>query len=327
MKAIKIGLAIVVIGMIGFFVIKSLGSTNEVEEILPPKNAFVERIQNKIDSIKAQPDNEFNKSIYNDITYLIDDHYKPHPPQYPYGRLGDTQWENDQQKKNLSRNLYAAYANKFLEQALYVFKNKEWSPADLAFIRTEYKELQDSPYLESGNSMNSRFGEIKRVFDKYDEINYFISSCNNLSYPRVPSLTDNFPIEEVRSKLDRVKAYRNKKLENSYLNNCKRLHSELNAIPQILFRKHVNYLDNKINSWTGMYGGYNSQKAYTENIYMPLKNEIDLLYNELYEIPDSPKNNFNRLMGKLEEDSSNAYDYFSSKQNAPKSNMSTPSKI
>lgn len=327
MKAIKIGLAIVVIGAIAFFVIKSLGSTNELEEVLPPQNAFVERIQNEIDSIKAQPDSEFNKSIYNDITYLIDDHYKPHPPQYPYGRLGDTQWENDQQKKNLSRNLYSAYVNKFLEQAFYVFKNKEWNSADLAFIRSEYKELQDSPYLESGNPINSKFGEIKGIFDKYDEVNRFISSCNNLSYPNEPSLNDKFPINDVRSNLDQAKTYRNTKLGNSYLNNCQRLHIALNAIPQTLYDKHYKYLDNKINHWSGMYVGYNSQKAYTDNLFTPLKNEIELLDNSLYQITDLSQNRYDRLIAKWNKDANSAYDNFSSNQNAPKSNISKSNKI
>lgn len=310
MKAIKIGLAIVVIGAIGYFVVKSLGSTNEMEEVLPPKNAFVERIQNEINSIKAQSNSEFNKNIYNNVKYLIDDHYKPHPPQYPYGRLGDTQWENDQQKKNLSRNLYSAYVNKFLEQAFYVFKNKEWRSADLAFIRSEYKELQGSPYLQSGNPINSKFGEIKGIFDKYDEINRFISSCNNLSYPNEPSLNDKFPINDVTGNLDQVKKYRNAKLGNSYLNNCERLHIALNAVPQKMYEKHYKYLNNKIDAWSGMYKQYNSQRAYTDNLYTPLKNEIELLDNSVYQIPDLSNNRHDRLMAKWDRDAALAYKHF-----------------
>src|SRR5690554_2248911 len=298
MKAIKIGLAIVVIGAIAFFVIKSLGSTNELEEIPPSKNAFVERIKNEIGSIKTHPNSEFNKSIYTDIKYLIDDHYKPHPPQHPYGRLGETQGENDQRKDILSRDLYSAYANKFLEQAFYVFNNTSWKSKDLAFIRREYKALQDSPYLESGNALNTKFEDIKRIFNKYDEINRFISSCNKFSYPTNPALKDTFPIDDVRSKLNQVTTYRNTRLGNSYLNNCERLHIALNAIPQNLYDKHFKYLDNKIDAWSGMFEAYNSQKTYTDNVYTPFKNEIELLDNTLYQIPALPNIKYNHLMKK-----------------------------
>jgi hypothetical protein len=314
MKAIKIGLAIVVIGAIIFFVIKWLATTNEVDEIPASENTSTKLIDDKIDSIGTLQNNEFNKDIYNEIKYLIDDRYQPHPPQYPFGRLGDTQLENDQQKDILSRNLYTAYANKFLKQAFYVFNDKSWNSEDLTFIRSEYRLLRESRYLERGSTVDNNFGDVKRIFDKYDEINRFIYSCNSFSYAEEPSLNDKFPVEIVSSKLDQVKTYRNTGLGNRYLNNCERLHNELNAIPKNLFQKHVQYLDHKINLWRGMYNQYSSQRAYAENLYTPLKNEIDILDNGLYEIPDLSYSEASRLIDKLNADADDAYNYFSRKQ-------------
>ncbi|MBA6151524.1 hypothetical protein [Gelidibacter maritimus] len=307
MKAIKIGLAVIVIGTIAFFVINSLIPTPPPPE--PPASEnypSVKLIDDKIDLIKTLPNNEFNKDIYDDIKYLIDDHYKPHPPQHVYGRLGGTQLENDQQKKILSKNLYSAYVNKFLEQAFYVFNNKSWSPADLAFIRSEYQLLQKSPYLENGSPVAIRFLHIKWIFDEYDEVNRFISSCINFSYSD-SALRDEFPIDDIRGKLNQVENYRKNGLGNGYLNNCTRLHSELNEIPHTLFNKHNKYLDTKIDMWSGMYEDFNSQKTYTENIYSPLKNQIDSFGNGLYDIPDLPSVASYRLMRKLNDDADRAY--------------------
>src|SRR5690606_19044624 len=113
MKVIKIGLVIAVIGILVFFVLKSCDPPIEQpEKVISKNNSDVLLIQNKIDSIITLPNNRFNKDIYNEINYLIDDKSMPHPPKYPYGRLGETQLENDQQKDNLSRNLYTAYISK-----------------------------------------------------------------------------------------------------------------------------------------------------------------------------------------------------------------------
>lgn len=316
MKAIKIGLAIVVIGAIAFFVIKSLGTANEMDEIATSENPSVKLIENRIKAIETVPNDKFNKEIYNEVNYLIDDHYKPHPPKYPFGRLGETQLDNDQMKKILSKNLYTAYVKKFLEQAFYVFNNKSWNSTDLAFIRSEYRLLQKSPHLSSGSPVDSKFEEIKKIFNKYDEINRFIAASKSFSYPEL-SLTPELPIDEVRSKLDKVKAYRNSGLGNRYVNNCARLHSELNGIPEILFRKHVQYLDNTISAYSGMYNEFNTQRAYTEGFYTPLRNQINILDNGLYEIPDLPFNQASRLMDKLNLDARKAYDSFSNKTQKP----------
>lgn len=319
MKVIKIGLAIAVVGIIVFFVLSSIDVTKEPEKVISKKESDVLLIQNKIDSIITLPNNRFNKDIYNEINYLIDDKSMPHPPKYPYGRLGETQLENDQQKDNLTRDLYAAYVSKFLDQAYFVFNNTLWNTEDLAFIRSEYQLLQKSPYLGSGGSVSVKFGEIKRIFQKYDEINRFINSCNSFSYLGT-SKEDPFPIDEVRSKLVKAKSYRDNNLENPYLNNCTRLHNELNAIPQTLFYVHFKFLDDKINSYSGLYTYYENQKTYNDQLYTVVKKHIDLLDSGLYENTELTTETYDFLMNKWNADSSKAYNYLEKKQNEQDNN-------
>jgi hypothetical protein len=314
MKAIKIGLAIAVIGAIAFFVLKSIDGTIEPKKVVSQKESDVSDIQNKIDSINTLPNGYFSKGIYNEISYLIDDKYIPHPPKYPYGRLGETQLENDQQKINLTRNLYTAYVRKFLDQAFYVFNGKLWKPADLTFIRREYQLLQRSPYLGSGGSVSAKFAHMKRILDKYDEINSFISSSNSFSYLG-SSLEDPFPIDDIRNKLNQVQTYSDDRLENRYVNNCARLHNKLNAIPQTLFYKHFQFLDDKIDNYLGFYTFYNSQKTYQEKLYAEVKMHIDLLDSGLYEDTELSTSKYDLLMNKWNADARSAYGYFSEKQN------------
>jgi sensor histidine kinase regulating citrate/malate metabolism len=79
MKAIKIGLAIVVIGAIIFFVIKWLATTNEVDEIPASENTSTKLIDDKVileieDNGPGIPDNIKDKNIIiitKIITFII----------------------------------------------------------------------------------------------------------------------------------------------------------------------------------------------------------------------------------------------------------------
>ncbi|HQJ40915.1 MAG TPA: 2-amino-4-hydroxy-6-hydroxymethyldihydropteridine diphosphokinase, partial [Exilispira sp.] len=69
--------------------------------------------------LQQKPDNKFCKEYYNEVAYHIDDYYKN-------SRLGKSTLENDQWKDNLSKLLYAAYTDKFFNQAVII--ESELSP-------------------------------------------------------------------------------------------------------------------------------------------------------------------------------------------------------
>lgn len=311
MKAFKISLAAVVVLAIIIFVIWSWIDTGKGGEIALPKNQFTERIEKETKAISQFPDSKFCREAYDNVKYLIDDYYKPLPPKYPYGRYGNTQSENDQWKNNLTKNLYAVYAEKFISQSFNRFRGTEWNIADLNYIRRECQSLRKSGLLEKGSPVDKQFSEIQTILGKHDEIAGFISECKGFSYVS-SSLLDRFPISDVQSRINQATTYLNNSLGNRYVNNCARLHEGLKEVPQELFRAHVRYLDNKINDWSGLYSNYNSQSDYANNLYKPLKNEIDALDNDIYqvEILDSE---YNRLSNNLSLDNQAAYRYFRSK--------------
>ncbi|MBK7181457.1 MAG: hypothetical protein IPH89_00190 [Bacteroidetes bacterium] len=301
MKTLKISLALIVVAAITFFVIRSFVAPDKVEEIKSSGNPFIDKIQQEIKTLQLKPENKFCKEYYTEVSYHIDDYHKN-------SRLGKSKLENDQWKENLSKQLYAAYTDKFIKQAYYIFNRSDWAINDLSFIRNEYRTLQSSPMLERNSPIDRRFNEIKSIINKHDEITVFIASCKGFSYSQ-KDLDMQFPIVDVSSKISKAISYRNNRLENSFVNNCTRLHSGLNEIPQALFRAHVKYLDNMINTWSNMFTNYNSQKAYVDGIYSPLENKIDELDNNIYKVSDF-SSEYDRLKEKWQNDGTRAYNHF-----------------
>ena len=95
-------------------------------------------------------------------------------------------------------------------------------------------------------------------------------------------------------------------LENEFVNNCARLHNGLKEIPQSLFSAQVKYLDSKINSWSGLYSNYNSQSDYSNNLYKPLKFEIEALDNDIYNVSNFDSE-YERLLQKWSADNTKAF--------------------
>lgn len=306
MKAIKISLAVLVIAAIAYFTIQSFASTDEVGEIQQGPNSFIEKIQQEIGEITRKPDDKFCKDYYTEVAYHIDDYHKN-------SKFSSNPSDNDQWKNNLSKQLYSAYAEKFIKQAFYVFNRSEWSNSDLNFIRNEYKALQSSSLLERGSPVDQKFNEIQTIFRKYDEIRSFIADCNKFSFPgSESSLQDKFPVDNVKSKIEQSNAYLSRRLDNPYVNNCTRLRDELKTIPQSLFSKHVWYLDQKIRSWSGFYMEYSSQSSYHNQLFTPLREEINALDNSIYNAPGFDSE-YTRLRNRLDADAIKAYDYFNSR--------------
>jgi hypothetical protein len=309
MKAIKISLAVVVVAAIAFFVIKSIVDTGKTGKISLPRNQFVERVEQYIDSLGKMPDSKFCKDLYTETQALIKEFYQPLPQQYPYGRFGNTQSENDQWKENLTKNAYSAYVGKFISQAFYVFRNSEWKTEDLQFIRSEYATLQRSALLERNSPVDKKLTEIKQILGHYDEIERFVSACKSFGFSSF-GLSYGFPIANVVAKITQARQYLNN--DWAYVKNCTRSQNELKKVPQALFRAHVRYLDSKISEWSDMYSNYNSQIDYANNLYRPLKDELDLLDNNTYGA-STFDGEYSRLLAKLNVDSQRAYNYFNSR--------------
>ncbi len=307
MRELKISLVVIVVAAIGagiFFWIQSIIEPKKVKAL---ENQFTAKIEMEIEQLKGKSDNKFCNDFYKEVVSHINDFYKPLPPTYPYGRFGKTQSENDQWKENFENNLYAAYAEKFIKQAKTVFRESEWKPDDLKFIQAEKKELKKSKLLVAGSPVDKDFTTIQTALNKYNEIVSFISSCKGYGYSST-DLSARFPIADVQSKISRTASLLSNRLENEFVNNCTRLHDGLKEVPQSLFKAHVRYLDEKINFWSGLYNNYKSQSDYVNNLYKPLKAEIDALDNAIYQVATFD-GEYNRLLQKWSTDNTKAYNY------------------
>jgi hypothetical protein len=306
MKSVKITLAVIVVAAITVAIIWGFMSVGNSGEIELPKNTYTIEIEKKIESLKKMPNSSFCDSLNKEIKYYIDD-------DYSLNKLGNNQSENDQWKKNLSSNLYAAYADKFIQQAFYVFKGSEWDEQKLSFIRTEYQILQkdgiQTGMLEKNSITDNKLNEIKNILLKYTEIRDFINSCKGFTFPNPTSLGTQFPISTIQANIIRSEEYLKNNLGNEYVGNCIRLKTDLSEVPKFLFKAHVKYLDNKITFWEGKYVDYFSQRDYYDNLYEPLEKELNKLDNNIYNVNNFDAEN-QKLKEKLDSASNRAYAHF-----------------
>lgn len=301
MRIVKISLAIAVIGIISFFVIQSLGGSPKIDKVAPPGNPLAQKIEQEIKSLSNLPENKFCNVKYNEVKYYIDDYYKSQ-------LLGKNKYENNQWKEILSKNLYSVYSSKFIKQSYYVFNKSEWNIQSIAFIRSECITLRKSEFLEKGSPIDNSYSKIQLILSKYDEINNFVASCKGFSYSDY-SLNSTYPLLNIKQKIARVAVYKKNKLENDFVNNCVRIHNQLNEIQQSLFNSHYKYLLNKFRNWQELYSQYNSFNEYRSILFMPLKRELDLMDNTIYHASDF-KNKHDNLEDILQTDSRNAYNHF-----------------
>lgn len=304
MKVVKISLAFIVVAAIGAGIFLWIQSTKDPAKVKAPENQFTRKIEQEIELLKAKPDTKFCKDFYKEVEYYINDFHKQ-------SRFGKNEIENNQWKENLESNLFFAYIEKFIKQVKTVFCSSEWQPNDIKFIQSEKNELKKSKFLLVGSPLDKEFTSIQTVLNKYNEIVSFILSCKGLVCSGT-ALSDHFPITDMKSKISRASSLLSSHLENEFANNCSRLHNDLKEIPQILFRAHVRYLDNKISNWSGMYSNYASQSDYANIFYKPLKAQVDELDNDIYNVSNFDSE-YNRLIKKLDSDSQRAYNYFSNK--------------
>jgi len=305
MKLLKILLIFAVIGTICYFILKLFVKTDHPDEISAPRNQFIERIAAETDALTKSPTNVFCKNKYRHIQYLITDYYNQN-------YLGTSENDNNHWKNNLSRDLYSAYSTKFVQQAIYVFSNSRWQIQEIEFIHSETIILQNSTYLEKGSYVHKELQNIQVILDKYYEISSFISECKNFSYSQY-KISDKFPLNLNIEKIQKARNYLKNNLENIYVNNCARLHDNLNELPLILLSKHISYLHNKIKNWSGRYSEFHSQPEYVISIYTPLNNEIELLDSNIYAVSQSIfDRHYTDLKKELDQDNKKAYDYFNS---------------
>lgn len=308
MKKVKISIAVIVLLAIGAAILFGIQSVDPPPPPTPVDTQFITQIEKEIQQLKEKPNNKFCKDYYKEVLFHIDEFSKPAPPKYPYGRFGKTQSDNKHWKEILEKNLYSAYTQKFIKQSKVVLNGSEWKSDDLKFIQNEINTLSKSKLFVQGGAIANEFKTIQTALNKYNEIVSFIASCKSFSFLGTSIDKDRFPVTEVQSKISRAASFRQNSLGNEYVNNCTRLHEQLKEIPQQLFNKHVDYLDNKINDWSDMYCNYGGGfKDYSQTLYTPLRNEINDLGNSTMYRGVNTDTEYRRLLEKWKADNLRAY--------------------
>ena len=284
MKAIKISLVVIVVGLIAFFAFKWWVPSTEFKKSAITGNPYIDGIQQKIDLISQLPDSKFCKDAYDNIIFEIDQAAMPQLPQHPYGRFGKSKTDNEQQKEILIANLYSVYSQKFINQALYVFQNSSCNLENLNFVKSENIRLKSSLFLESGSYTYIQLSKIENIISMYDEVLTLINNCKYYSPPTPNgSGADSLPIMEVSGKITQAKVLLEKLKRNPAEFNCTLLQTDLREVPQWLFNAHVIYLNKKIEVYKEEYKNYPSYDGYMNSVGNPLNQEIENLISSLYE--------------------------------------------
>jgi hypothetical protein len=289
MKKIKLLLAISMIGSLSYVLYSWYIGVIVPPPLTPPKNTYTEEVQKKIDALSSLPATSFNKLEYEKIRSSIYLFYKEGSLGIKPVKEGKI-WKNipDNNANNLwneilSKNLYAAYTNKFIDQANYVFNGPVWRPQDISFIRNELRELKKSKYLANDGIDAQKLNSISKVLNEYYQINNFISTCNNYTYTNF-EIDENFP--DLSDLMKKSETYLDKGFNNNQLNNCTSIKQSLKSIPHKLFAKHIKYFESKIEKQAPRYAEYaplrTNQPIYRKEIYNKLKQQINEITSDFY---------------------------------------------
>lgn len=306
MKFIKFLLVIVVLVPIGYFVFISIEREKslQIEPIVfKESDKNVEDIRREISSLRNLSSERISTLSFESIQNKIDENHKAK-------LFSQKERDNDNYRLNLSKDLFSAYALHFVEYCRRKFKSGTCLDSDFRQIQSEALKLSRSTYLEKGAELDVELKTIQATVSKYFEIRNFINSCNNYSFIYY-GMDIIYPVDEDLVKVERARAYIDKKMENVFLNNCANLKSMVSEIPVNLFNAHFEYLNNKIQKNLNRFNEFKYQSEYSNSVYSPLKRQIDLLYADAYNMREEDIDfKYQQLEILLNTDNKKAIEYF-----------------
>jgi hypothetical protein len=325
MKEVKIGLVVIVLGVIGFFIWKwSVGDGSEIGDgsaSVEQTNRFIKKIQEETDSLRTLSIQEFSRDTFKKIQGELDYFHKN-------GNLGDNAIQNDQEYKNLSKTLFAAYVPRLYDEACYKLRQSNWKSSDLNIIRGEINEIESNTFFDNASSFVSKFDSIQDIISKYYEIDAFIKECQNYPSNLEYSVDDRFPIDQVVERIDQSKVYLSSSPGFGYIDNVTSLRNALMKIPSQMYLKNFEFLKLQIQQNSGKYdkSSLESQADYSKEVYQPLNNSLDEFDNELYGVDYNPvfSNDYTQLKGMLNDDNDKASAYYQKKWDEQLKNQIEP---
>lgn len=315
MKAIKIILVIIVIGVIGFFVwswsSEGSGIQQSEETVVESTNPFIPKIEREIDSLKRSSREEFSKSFFEDTQAELETFYNA-------GDLGKDSLQNMEEYKSLSKTLFAAYVPNFIDEAHHKLEQSTWDNKELKFIRNEIEEIRNNQFFHTASSSyNSEFKEMENTISEYYKIASFIQQSKNFPTNLDYSVDGRFPIDDVEEKIAQSKLHLYNSSNHIYINNVNWLKEGLKKIPNQMYQKNVDFLKTQMQKNTGEYedSDLDSQAEYSRQVYQPLKWSLDEFDNDIYDMDYYSvfRSDYRELKDMLDNDNEKAGKYFKEK--------------
>jgi len=260
MKSIKITISIIALALLSWGGYSLYSKRITPVKVLTAPNSFVKEIKDKIVNLSQLPLNTFCIDTYKDIKYDIGGFKDA-------GKI-DPAWED-----NLLKDLEYAYTAIFIKQAYNVFSGTTWETGKLSIIQSESNRLSSSPYIAD----KSELLKIQSVLAKYNEIISFIAGANRFAASvNVVSYAQIYEVNTAGNYISKSQAYSN---TGGSLIRCNRLKAGLNAIPNQMYKSHLNYLTKKVNFSTYKYTTFANYNDYYTTIYSHVLAEFETFKN------------------------------------------------
>lgn len=235
--------------------------------------------------------------------------------------INNTNFDNDAANnksivENLNKNLYAAYAPRFLVLSKSYLGNHDWSNENITFIQNAGNKVLSSPLLEANSSLRSQYAPLMNAMQLRNNIVGFLNLVNGIS-TACSSINVDFPdyINMISTSSSHLATLNG----NGMMKNCEALKERLRNVRNDICSKHVTYLDNMIRRSSHHYfPSYVNLTAYSDNVKDVITQKIDRLgkLSNLYGKSRSDIDVFqSNLNSKLDRVYVDAYDYYSAIDN------------
>lgn len=289
MKYIKISILLIVLSIIAYQVYQLI--PDDPIEKLKPHGISSDHIT---DAVITSEINKFNTI----------DNFKQCIQHYDniFYSINHTNFDNDAANnksivESLNKNLYAAYAPRFLVLSKSYLGNHDWSNENITFIQNAGNKVLSSPLLEANSSLHSQYVPLMNAMQLRNNIVGFLNSVNGISTACSSINVDFLDYTNMISTSSSHIATLN---GNGMMKNCENLKERLRNVRNEICNKHVTYLDNMIRRASHRYfPSYVELNTYSDNVrdvillkigrlgklsnvYGKFKSDIDIFQGNLY---------------------------------------------
>ena len=292
-KIIKISFFILTCSFIVFFIVNNWDSlrpgTGGIN--INESNQYVNEVNRKIEELRNYPSNDLKTDQFKSILFEINEFARSN---YFSKEIN----QNSNWSVLLTKNLIGVYVAKLIEKTNNIFNGSQWTDNDIMDIEDQRIYISKFQYIDYLSSDGQSLNEIKVVIQDYKYAKSMIGECENYNFSDY-ELNVNYVIpfnliNRVQSELT--------VLPQLKLNNCYHIRNDLNNCLEILYLKHVTYLDKKIGIHGIQFELYNSDLGdYNARFYSEMQRQILYLKdNQVYNVDSGVKRtNNDNLMQRI----------------------------